>query len=125
MPLRSHHRPNRRTARALLLTLGLVLGLGAAAGARAQSLQTLFDAARGYDATFLSARASLDAAQYRLDQTYALRRPSVGLAVSGSRSISQTPGASTQSTTSDVYGATVNGSQTLFNRANDKTIAQG
>ena len=125
MPLRSHHRPTRRPARALLLALAFALGLGAAAGARAQSLQALFDAARGYDATFLSARASLDAAQYRLDQTYALRRPSVSLAVSGSRSISRTPDSSTQSSTSDAYGATVNGSQPLFNRANDKTIAQG
>ena len=127
MPLLSHPvRPRHAgPARALVLVLGLALGLVAATGARAQSLQELFDAARGYDATFLSARAALDAAQYRLDQTYALRRPSVGLTVSGSRSSNQTPGASTQSTTSDVYGATVNGSQTLFNRANDKTIAQG
>jgi outer membrane protein len=128
MPLLNHrpraaraHRPRPRA-----LAWSLAIALGAAAGtARAQSLQELYDAARGYDATYLSARATLDAAQYKLDQVYALRRPSVGLALSGSHSLSRTPDASTQSANTTAYGATVSGSQTLFNRANDKTIAQG
>jgi outer membrane protein len=131
MPLPSHRFHSPRPGRpgtpvlALRLGLGLALGLGAATAARAQSLQELYEAARGYDATYLSARSSRDAAQYRLEQQYALRRPSVGLAVSGGRSLSRTPDAATQSASTTAFNATVSGSQSLFNRANDKTIAQG
>ena len=106
------------------LSLSVLLGL-CALSARAENLQELYQAGLVYDATYLSARASLDAAQYRLDQVYALRRPSVGLSVSGGRSTSSTPdAASTQSANTTQYGATVSASQTLFNRANDKTITQ-
>ncbi|MEP7298967.1 MAG: TolC family outer membrane protein [Burkholderiales bacterium] len=106
------------------LALIAVLTLGAFS-ARAENLQELYQASLGYDATYLSARASLDAAQYRLDQVYALRRPSVGLTVNGGRSTSSTPDApSTATANGTQYGATVSGSQSLFNRANDKTIAQ-
>ena len=106
------------------LSLSVLLGL-CAPSARAENLQELYQAGLVYDATYLSARASLDAAQYRLDQVYALRRPSVGLSVSGGRSTSSTPdAASTQSANTTQYGATVSASQTLFNRANDKTITQ-
>jgi len=112
MPRASH-----RLALIALLTM-------TAFSARAENLQELYQAGLAYDASFLSARASLDAAQYRLDQVYALRRPSVGLTVSGLRQISNTPDASTQSANTTQYGATVSGSQSLFNRANDKTITQ-
>ena len=106
------------------LSLSVLLGL-CALSARAENLQELYQAGLVYDATYLSARASLDAAQYRLDQVYALRRPSVGLSVSGGRSTSSTPdAASTRSANTTQYGATVSASQTLFNRANDKTITQ-
>ncbi len=99
------------------------LGLGWAPSARAQSLQELYEAARGYDATFLSARALLDSSKYRVDQVNALRLPSVDLGVSGSRSTSDTPTSSTINTTNAV-GATLNGRQSLFNRANGVTISQ-
>jgi outer membrane protein len=117
MPLLSH--------RFRLTSIALTLGLLGASVARAENLQELYQASLGYDATYLSARASLDAAQYRLNQVYALRRPSIGLSVSGGRSLSSTPDAlSTQSANTNQYGATVSGTQSLFNRANDKTIAQ-
>ena len=113
MPLPSH-----RLALSVLLTLG-------ALSARADNLQELYQAGLAYDATYLSARATLDSAQYRRDQVYALNRPSVGLAVSAGRSTSSTPDAlSTQSANTTQYGATVSASQPLFNRTNDKTIAQ-
>lgn len=102
-----------------------VLLIACAVGARAENLQDLYQAGLAYDATYLSARAALDAAQYRRDQAYALRRPSIGLGVSGGRSTSSTPDApSTQSSYVTQIGATINGQQSLFNRANDKTIAQ-
>ncbi|HEY9064354.1 MAG TPA: TolC family protein, partial [Burkholderiaceae bacterium] len=100
-------------------------GLGTAPLAQAQSLQELYDAARAYDASYLSARAALDSAQYRVEQTYALRRPSVGLQMQAGRQTSSTPDApSTQQANSNSVGATVQGSQSLFNRQNDATIAQ-
>ena len=108
-----------------LTSIALTLGLLGASAARAENLQDLYQASLGYDATYLSARASLDAAQYRRDQVYALRRPSVGLSVSGGRSTSSTPDAlSTQSANTTQYGATVSATQSLFNRANDKTVTQ-
>jgi outer membrane protein len=117
--------PARRRPRAIALQVGVGLALAALAGfARAQSLQDLYQAALQYDATYLSARASLDAAQYRLEQQYALRRPSVGLTVSAGRQLSATPDASTQSAATNAYSATINGTQSLFNRPNDKIIAQ-
>jgi len=65
-----------------LLALGIALALAAAGGAQAQSLQDLYEAARAYDATYLSARALADAAQYRAAQVDALGRPTLGLGVS-------------------------------------------
>lgn len=106
------------------LALGLALALGAAVPASAQSLQELYDAARGYDAGYLSARALYDSAQYRVEQVKALRRPQVGLQVSATRSSSDTPYASTQKVDQTSVGAGVNATQSLFNRANDATIAQ-
>lgn len=47
--------------------------------AQAQSLDELYTAARGYDATYLSARSLADSAQYRAAQADALLRPSVSL----------------------------------------------
>jgi outer membrane protein len=44
----------------------LALALLMAGTAQAQSLQELYDAARAYDATYLSARALAESAQYRL-----------------------------------------------------------
>ena len=110
--------------RALAVALGLAVGLATSASAQAQSLQELYDAARAYDAALLSARAALEATQYRIDQTYALRRPTVGLGVSGNYNLSRTPDAPTRSANNTTIGASVNGSQSLFNRANDATIAQ-
>jgi len=113
MPRASH-----RLALIALLTMS-------AFSARAENLQDLYQAGLAYDASYLSARASLDAAQYRLDQVYALRRPSVGLQVGSSYNVSRTPGvASQESANNTQVGATVSGTQSLFNRANDKTITQ-
>jgi len=69
--------------RALTLSrLGLALTLAFSASAQAQSLQELYDAARAYDATYLSARALAETAQYKLQQAESLARPNVGLGLS-------------------------------------------
>jgi outer membrane protein len=107
------------------LTFLLLALAGAFAGtAQAQSLQELYDAARGYDASYLASRALLDSAQYRAEQAKALQRPSVGLQVAGTRSSSDTPFSSTLSTDTNSLNAAVSASQSLFNRANSATIAQ-
>ncbi len=116
--------PFARTRLALGLAFALGLGLGAASPAQAQSLVELYEAARGYDATYLAARALLDSAEYRVDQARALQRPSVGLQVSGSRTTSDTPFSSTQRADTNTVSAGLSASQTLFNRANSATIGQ-
>ena len=112
----------------LALGLALALGLGAAVPAHAQSLTELYEAARGYDATYLAARALADSAQYRLEQVEALRRPSASLSASAGKTRVDPPAGPTNPT-----GAAINytaaslalqGRQPLFNRANDATVEQ-
>ena len=118
------HAVTRRRPAPLAWAAALCLGLALAPSARAQSLQELYEAARGYDASYLSSRALLDSAQYRVNQANALRLPSVGLGVSGSRSTTDTPASSTLNTSTNAVGATLSGKQSLFNRANGVTISQ-
>ena len=119
MPVK--HRFTVALPRLAPLALGIALGLGSMSVARAQSLNELYEAARSFDANYLAARALADSAQYRVEQAHAQRRPNIGLAVSASRSKSDIP---SSDSTSRVEGAALTGSQSLFNRPNDKTIAQ-
>ena len=123
-PLTLQPTTTRRRLTPLALAAVVCLGLGLAPCARAQSLQELYEAAHGYDATFLSARALLDSAKYRVDQANALRLPSVGLAVSGSRSTSETPSPTLLNSTNTSSGATLSGRQPLYNRVSGVTILQ-
>jgi len=90
--------------------------------AAAQSLLELYEAAHGYDATYLSARALADSAQYRVEQTRALMRPSAS--ISGSAQRVQTNPTAGSNFGSNSTGVAVSGRQPLFNRANTATIAQ-
>lgn len=103
------------------LALAAALALGALPAAHAQSLQELYDTARGYDATYLAARALADSAQYKADQAHALRRPNVRGELTYSRTTNETP---ISDSTNRGPNATLRAGQTLFNRANDATIAQ-
>ena len=106
-----------RLRRASLLAL-----LFAGGAVQAQSLTALYEAARAFDATYLSARSLAESAEYRAAQADALLRPSARLNGSVAQNMANT-----------VLGNTVNGraatvalqgSQTLFNRANTATVAQ-
>lgn len=108
--------------RARLLPVALALGL-AAPLAQAEDLVELYNAARAYDATYLSARALADSVQYRAAQANALRLPSVGLSGNATRSESDLPGAASTLSQNSV-GASLSAKQPLFNRANGATIAQ-
>ena len=70
-----------RTARphALLRALPAAVLLALAVPAQAQSLQSLFDAAKTYDATFQAAKAQFDASTAKAAQAQAGILPSVGL----------------------------------------------
>ena len=90
--------------------------------ASAQSLQELYEAARGFDGTYLAAKALAQSAEYRAAQVEALARPSAAVTagVNGSRS---DPPKLTADTTHGA-SATLSGRYPLFNRANGLTIEQ-
>jgi outer membrane protein len=105
-----------------MAALAATVALGAPLAVRAQSLQDLYEAARGYDAAYLSAKAQADSAQYRAEQSEALNRPSAALA--GNVTGTQLNAPQIERGTSNSAGATVNGKYPLFNRPNDATIEQ-
>ena len=104
--------------------VGLLLAL--AGTAQAQGLTELYQAARGFDAAYLSARALAESAPYRAAQSDALNRPNVALAGSATRTDGRTSTASGASSQRDSNAKqlAVNARQALFNRSNDVTIAQ-
>jgi outer membrane protein len=107
----------------LALALAVGLGLGGTSIAQAQSLQALYEAALGYDASYLAARAQADSAPYRAAQAEALQRPSASLGGSAGRAYYDLPGtASTRS--GNTIGVSLNGKQPLYNRANGVTVDQ-
>jgi len=121
-------RPRRVPGPWRLVAGALAVGLAFAGSARAQSLNELYQAALGYDATYLAARAQADSAQYRLAQVEALRYPSLALGASAGRSWNDPPptilnptGASSSYNGSQVA---LQGRQQLFNRSNDATVEQ-
>ncbi len=103
------------------LALAAALTLGAAPYAQAQSLQELYDTARGYDATYLAARALADSAQYRAEQVHALRRPFADATLGASRNTNDN---SAGEFTTKSTAASLNARQSLFNRANDADISK-
>jgi hypothetical protein len=103
------------------LGLALSLMLGAVGVAQAQSLQELYEAARGYDASYLAARSLAESVQYRVEQSRALLRPSASLSGGVSR-INSEGTAPTSNTNGSQIGVTA--AYPLFNRANSVTVEQ-
>jgi outer membrane protein len=131
MPIQSNSpsqgvRPARLVAhlgRLRPLAWAAAIGLcGMAAGAQAQSLQTLYEAARAYDATYLAAKSLADSAQYRAAQADALLLPSAALNGSVGHTWVDLPVGSSRN--SNNLGVGVSGKQPLFNRANGFTVDQ-
>ena len=110
-------RPNRRP----LLTALTFAVLSVASAAQAQSLQELYEAARAYDAAYLSARAQAQSAEYRAAQAEALRRPSATVTANGTHNQLDLPARNGSSTTT---GASLGARYALYNKANDATYAQ-
>jgi outer membrane protein len=106
------------------VSLGLALAFGAAAGAQAQSLQELYEAARVYDASYLASRAQAESAQYKAEQAYALRRPSLGLGVNAAHSDYRLPYDNLRHATEGTTQAGLTAKYSVYNRGNSLSIEQ-
>ena len=113
-PIRARH--------ALALAAALALA-GIAPAAAAQSLQALYDAARGYDASFLAAQAQAQSAQHRAAQSDALNLPQVGLNGGVTRTETN-PAGPVGTLTTNNQKLELSARQSLFNRANAATVSQ-
>jgi outer membrane protein len=102
--------------------LAAALSLGLAGAANAQSLQEVYEAARAYDATYLSARSLAESAEYRVEQSEALLRPSATATAGASGTQNNFPVVGSRGSTT-VQGA-LNGRYPLFNKANKISIDQ-
>jgi outer membrane protein len=110
----------RRWARLLAVT-GLNLTALCLATAQAQSLDELYTAARGYDATYLSARSLADSAPYRAAQANALLRPSLNLDASANTGRVET---ASNNASFNTRSGQLSARQPLFNRSSSVTIDQ-
>ncbi|HSQ72666.1 MAG TPA: TolC family outer membrane protein [Rubrivivax sp.] len=116
----SIHRPARRGPACLRALTAIALAIPALAFA--QSLQELYTAARGYDATYLAARALSESAEFRSAQAEALNLPSANVTAGATAEIIDVPTIGTGD--SNTVNAALNGRYALFNRANGSTIEQ-
>jgi outer membrane protein len=104
----------------LLATGGLLVPLTGSA----QSLQALYESARGFDATYQSARAQYDASVFSAEQTRAGLLPSVGLGAGATRTRQDSSINSNDRSFSN-QNASINASQPLYRPANVAARAQG
>ncbi|NIC43064.1 TolC family outer membrane protein [Aquabacterium sp. A08] len=112
----------RRHWRPAVAGAGLLWAL-ASGPAQAQNLQTLFEAARGYDAVYLSALSQFQASQARAEQAKAGVRPNVGLSAGASWTNTDTnlPGGDR---TTNGQTAALAASQPLFRPVNRLAVEQ-
>lgn len=117
-----------RTPSARLSLLPIAVALAGALGsaqAGAQSLQDLYTAARGYDASYQSAKSLFDANLAKAEQAKALLLPTANLAV-GANNYNQDVTSTTNRTFSyDAQTATVSANQPLYRPANKASYDQG
>ncbi len=116
----------RSSRRCSLNMLGAALLLAFGASAQAQSLQSLFEAAHAYDATYLGARALAESAQGRAMQANALLRPSLGLGVTDTYARNDPPSSSgIAAYSTNTLQAGLNGKYAAYNPGNRLTAEQG
>ncbi len=131
------HSAKARWAPALKATAVAALGLLSWGGAQAENLVDLYQAARGYDAAYLSSKAQTESVQYQYEQALALQRPSLSLQASITRSHLDSSLGTTSSPQAALAGLDANGNvsqtsrkvgvaarQPLFNRADSAKINQ-
>jgi outer membrane protein len=108
----------------LLLPVAAALAGTFAAPARAESLFQLYELARGYDATWQSAKAQYDANLYRAEQARAGVLPSANLAAGVTRSNFEITSPAADRSLGSQTG-TISAGQPLYRPANFATWEQG
>ena len=108
-----------------LISIFTALGVALTAPVRAQSLLALYDSARGFDATYLSAKLQFEADQFKAEQARAAILPTVQLSLETSTSDGDN---TLLSETKRQYGtdnATLNLTQPLYRPGNWARYKQG
>jgi outer membrane protein len=112
-----------------LLPLTLALGVAWALPSQAQSLLDLYESARGYDATFQSAKAQYEANLHKAEQAKAGLLPTLGVSASASSTNLNyetfNPGTMPANRSFDNQSTSVSLSQPLYRPANLATYGQG
>ena len=110
-----------------LLPLVLALAASVSVSAQAQNLVDMYAAARGYDATYQSARFQYDASLAKADQAKALLLPTAGLTLGTTQTNQDTkaPPIAANNYTYQTDTGTIGVSQPLYRPANWATYAQG
>ncbi|WP_291917735.1 TolC family outer membrane protein [Limnohabitans sp.] len=110
-----------------LRTLPLTLALMAAfaSTAQAQSLATLYEAAKSHDATFKSARSQYEATLARAEQAKALLRPTAGLGANVSETDLDNQSNALGSRAFGTRALSLSASQPLYRPANQASYEQG
>ncbi len=106
------------------LYLPACIALAFAAPAQAQNLLELYDLARGFDATYQSAKSQYDANLFRAEQARAGLLPSAALSAGATLARSETSSPDS-GRTSNNQSVSVSGSQPLYRPANRATAEQG
>lgn len=105
------------------LSLSIALILATGVSAQAQSLSNLYDSAKGFDASFQSAKLQLEASLAKADQALAGTLPSANLGMGANLvMLNNNPGVSR---TYNNFGATISASKPLYRPANLATAEQG
>ncbi len=106
------------------LPITLAITATFAGSAQAQSLMSLFETARSYDATYKAAQSQYTANLAKGDQAKALLLPTIGLSANVNKTeVDQ--GAANRSATSQSKSATLSASQPLYRPANFASYQQG
>lgn len=111
-----------RRTRTTALALAAALVAALAQGASAQDLRSLYEAARGYDASYLAARAQAESATHRTAQADALVRPSAAL--TGSATAANIDPPSRPDGDSNTVQAALAGRWSIYNPGNRAQIEQ-
>ena len=106
------------------LPITLAISAAFAGSAQAQSLMSLFETARTYDATYKAAQAQYNANLSKGDQAKALLLPTVGMTASANKTNVEAIAAA-QTIRAQSQSATVSASQPLYRPANLASYEQG
>jgi outer membrane protein len=106
------------------LAAGAALAIGLVTGAQAQSLVDVYESARTFDASYLSARSAYDAALAKAEQARAGLLPQAGLAAAANWSRRDSSQAALDSTFNS-QNVTLSASQPLYRPTNKLAYEQG